>query len=137
MFYGMYNLQLCYHATLLIACGNRVLKKVIELNTPVFFSFWLNFLFKIKFFLISGIHKQCISLVGINKLCINNPTNIVRDCAFVCALKMILTSAEKRRRYQVRRKNNPGNAAEAKREDRERYHANKRLVRDLTNLNIE
>lgn len=45
---------------------------------------------------------------------------------------MPLTPAEKQRRYRERRKNNPEKDAESKRKDRERYHANKRLVRDLT-----
>ncbi|XP_045513418.1 uncharacterized protein LOC123707427 isoform X2 [Pieris brassicae] len=47
---------------------------------------------------------------------------------------MPLTPAEKQRRYRARRKNNPERDAEFKRKDRERYHINKRLVRDLTTL---
>lgn len=44
---------------------------------------------------------------------------------------MPLTPAEKQRRYRERRKSNPEKEAESKRKDRDRYHANKRLVRDL------
>ncbi|XP_060806083.1 uncharacterized protein LOC132902979 [Amyelois transitella] len=40
-------------------------------------------------------------------------------------------SAEKQRRYRERCKNNPEKVAEAKRKDLERYHAKKRLVKDL------
>ncbi|XP_025828833.1 uncharacterized protein LOC112904017 [Agrilus planipennis] len=45
---------------------------------------------------------------------------------------MPLTPAEKQRRYRERRRNNQEKEEETKRKDRERYHANKRLVRDLT-----
>ncbi|CAH0558569.1 unnamed protein product [Brassicogethes aeneus] len=45
---------------------------------------------------------------------------------------MPLTPAEKQRRYRERRKNNPEKEAESRRKDRERYHAKKCLVRDLS-----
>ncbi|CAH0397863.1 unnamed protein product [Chilo suppressalis] len=45
---------------------------------------------------------------------------------------MALTAAEKQRRYREKRKLNPEKVAEAKRKDLERYHAKKRLVKDMT-----
>nr|CAI5853186.1 unnamed protein product [Callosobruchus analis] len=45
---------------------------------------------------------------------------------------MPLTAAENQRRYRERRKMDPEREADSKRKDLERYHANKRLVRDLT-----
>ncbi|CAH0397655.1 unnamed protein product [Chilo suppressalis] len=45
---------------------------------------------------------------------------------------MSLTPAVKQRRYRERRRNNQEKEEETKRKDRERYHANKRLVSDLT-----
>lgn len=93
------------------------------------------FLIKELTFLIIAFLKQFINFVHINKSCIiiNSPKNIVTGHrASVCAFKMPLTPAEKQRRYRERRKNNPEKEAESKRKDLERYHANKRLVRDLT-----
>lgn len=45
---------------------------------------------------------------------------------------MALTAAEKQRRYRERRKNNPVKEMASKKKDLERYHAKKRLVKDLT-----
>ncbi|XP_059053671.1 uncharacterized protein LOC131847958 [Achroia grisella] len=58
--------------------------------------------------------------------------DIIWDTVSVCTFNMPLTPAGKQRRYRERRKNNPEKEAESKRKDLERYHANKRLVRDLT-----
>lgn len=45
---------------------------------------------------------------------------------------MALTAAEKQRRYRQKLKENPVKNAEAKRKHRERYHAKKKLVKDMT-----
>lgn len=55
---------------------------------------------------------------------------MLRDIVFLfCDFK---TPAEKRRRYRERHKINPEKEAKPRRKNRERYHANKRFVRDLT-----
>ncbi|KAL4705686.1 hypothetical protein ACJJTC_018759 [Scirpophaga incertulas] len=45
---------------------------------------------------------------------------------------MALTPAEKQRRYRQKLKLDPEKCAEAKRKHRERYHSNKKLVKDMT-----
>lgn len=48
------------------------------------------------------------------------------------AQKKTLTPAERQRRYRENRKNYPEKVAEVKRKDLERYHAQKKLVADMS-----
>lgn len=45
---------------------------------------------------------------------------------------MVFTPAEKQRRYRQKLKLDPEKCADVKRKHRERYHANKKLVKDMT-----
>lgn len=47
-------------------------------------------------------------------------------------MKTPLSAAERQRRYREKRKNHPEKDAEAKRKGLERYHAQKKLVKDMS-----